>query len=57
MTKTRLILWFLLAACAVANVVTSTSSLNPLIGIGIGLLTLTFGGALVADHYRHRRGN
>lgn len=57
MTKTRLILWFLLAACAVADVVTSTSALNPLIGIGFGLLTLTFGGALVANHYRHGRGN
>ncbi|QUQ65316.1 hypothetical protein [Kutzneria sp. CA-103260] len=56
MTKTRPILWFLLAVSAVANVVTSTSTLNPLIGIGFGLLTLTFGGALVTHHYRHHRG-
>ena len=55
MTTTRLVLWFLLAISAVANVVTSTSGLNPLVGIGFGLLTLAFGGSLVAHHYRRRR--
>lgn len=55
MTKIRPVLWFLLAVSTVANVVTSTSGLNPLIGIGFGLLTLALGGALVAHHYRHRR--
>jgi hypothetical protein len=56
MTRTRSVLWFLLAVSAVGNVVTSTSGLNPLIGVGFGLLSLTFGGALVAHHRRHRRG-
>jgi hypothetical protein len=54
MTKTRPVLWILLIACAVANVVTSASNLV-LVSVGFGLLTLAFGGTLVAQHYRHRR--
>ncbi|MEV6605400.1 hypothetical protein [Kutzneria sp. NPDC051319] len=55
MTKTRPVLWVLLAVSAVANVVTSASGQNVLLGIGFGLVTLALGGALVADHYRRRR--
>ena len=54
MTTTRIVLWVLLVISAVANVVTSTASPNIFIGIGFGLLTLAFGGALVADHRRRR---
>jgi len=54
MTKTRLLLWFLLVISAVANVVTSTSGLV-LVSIGFGLLTLAFGGTLITQHYRSRR--
>ncbi|GAA3437226.1 hypothetical protein [Kutzneria kofuensis] len=56
MTKTRPVLWVLLVISAVGNVVTSASGQNVLIGIGFGVLTLAFGGALVAHHYRNRRG-
>lgn len=55
MTKTRPVLWVLLVISAAANIVTSTSNLNVLIGIGFGLLTLAFGGALVLHHHRNRR--
>lgn len=55
MTTTRVILWVLLAVSAAANIVTSTAGLNPLIDIGFGLLTLAFGGTLIAQHYRRRR--
>ncbi|WP_198047218.1 hypothetical protein [Kutzneria sp. 744] len=55
MTKTRPVLWVLLAVSAVANVVTSASGQNVLLGIGFGLVTLAFAAALVADHYRRRR--
>ena len=57
MTKTRPVLWILLITSAVANIVTSASGLHVLLGIGFGLLTLAFGAALVADHYRRRRAN
>lgn len=51
----RQLLWLMLAISAVCNVVTSTSNLNILVGIGCGLLTLGFATALVVHHYRHRR--
>jgi uncharacterized metal-binding protein len=55
MTKTRIALWVLLIVSAVANIVTSTSTLSVFVGIGFGLLTAAFAGALVADHHRRRR--
>ncbi|WP_246080712.1 hypothetical protein [Nonomuraea mesophila] len=52
---TRPVLWLLLLVSAVCNVVTSTIGVNPLIGIGFGLLTLAIGGVLVTRHRRGRR--
>ncbi|WAL63794.1 hypothetical protein ORV05_22680 [Amycolatopsis cynarae] len=51
----RPVLWLLLVISGVANVVTSASIPNVLVGIGFGLLTMVFGTALVVHHYRHRR--
>lgn len=52
----RPVLWLLLVISGVANVVTSAANPNLLVGVGFGLLTLTFGTILAVHHYRHRRG-
>jgi hypothetical protein len=51
----RPLLWLALLICAVGNGVTSMMNISVFIGIGFGLLTLSFGAALVVDHYRRRR--
>ncbi|MER5997770.1 hypothetical protein ABT120_04300 [Nonomuraea angiospora] len=51
----RPVLWLLLAIFAVANMVTSTSDLNMLVGIGFGLATMACAAALIQQHYAQRR--
>lgn len=50
----RPLLWLLLVVSATCSVVTSVSGLV-LANIGFGVLTLAFGAALAAHHYRSRR--
>ncbi|MGP3933167.1 hypothetical protein [Nonomuraea sp. KM88] len=52
---TRPVLWVLLGVSAVCNMVTSTIGINPLIGIGFGLLTLALGAGLIAQYRKERR--
>ncbi|TDC97908.1 hypothetical protein E1292_36150 [Nonomuraea deserti] len=49
------VLWSLLGVSAVCNMVTSTIGVNPLVGIGFGLLTLALGGGLIAQYRKDRR--
>jgi hypothetical protein len=51
----RTSLWLLLVVSGACNVITSSTELPVLVGIGFGLLTLALGTALAADHYRRRR--
>jgi hypothetical protein len=51
----RPVLWLLVALCGAANVVTKSMDLNPFVGVGFGVLTVSFGVALGVHHYRHRR--
>jgi hypothetical protein len=51
----RPLLWVLLVISATGNVVASGAGLDVLVGVGFGLLTLTFGTALAVHHYRNRR--
>jgi Flp pilus assembly protein TadB len=51
----RPVLWLLLVVSAVANVVTSTAHLNPLVGAGFGLIALACATALIVHHRRLRR--
>jgi hypothetical protein len=51
----RPVLWLLLVISAAANMATSNTGLNMMIGIGFGLVTLACGAALIVDHYQHRR--
>ena len=53
--STRSVLWVLLVVSATCNVVTSASHML-VVSIVFGLLTLSFGTALVRQHYRGRRG-
>lgn len=48
-------LWLLLIVSAVANGVSTSIDLHPLVGIGFGLLTVACIVALVVHHYRHQR--
>jgi hypothetical protein len=45
----------MLIVSAVANAVSSTLGLHPLVGIGAGLVTLGCVVALVVHHYQQRR--
>jgi hypothetical protein len=51
----RPVLWLMLIVSAVANAVSSTLGLHPLVGIGAGLVTLGCVVALVVHHYQQRR--
>lgn len=51
----RPVLWLLVVLSGAANVVTQSMDLNPFIGVGFGVLTVSFGVALGVHHYRHRR--
>lgn len=51
----RPVLWLVLILSTAANAVTSASGLNPLVGVGFGVVTLACVAALVVHHYRHRR--
>jgi hypothetical protein len=49
------VLWLLLVISAAANMVTSTTGSNALVGAAFGLSTLACAAALVVHHYRNRR--
>ncbi|HEV7963580.1 MAG TPA: hypothetical protein VGP57_13655 [Actinoplanes sp.] len=51
----RPVLWLVLVLSAAANAVTSTIGINPLVGIGFGLVTLGCATTLIVHHYQHRR--
>ncbi|MEV5327050.1 hypothetical protein WBK31_37765 [Nonomuraea sp. N2-4H] len=51
----RPLLWALLAVFAVANVVTSVSTLPVYVGVGFGLAALACAATLIHQHYATRR--
>lgn len=50
----RPVLWLVLILSAAANATTSTTDLNPLVGIAFGVVTLACVVTLIVHHYRHR---
>lgn len=51
----RPLLWLLLVIGLAANIVTQSMDISVLVSIGAGLVTVSCGIALAADHYRRRR--
>jgi hypothetical protein len=51
----RLLLWLVLAVSVAGNVATTSSSgITLLVSIGLGMVAVASGAALVVLHYRHR---
>lgn len=50
----RLLLWVVLAISLAGNIVTSASDSTRLVGVGLGVVALVSGVALIVNHYRHR---
>jgi hypothetical protein len=53
-TSLRPLLWLVLAISAAGTVITSSSDVDVLFRLGLGLVAALCGGALALHHYRHR---